>query len=198
MSEWYYSSAAYALFALSTCQVNVDESLFFHRTLAFSALMILSFVHLMHGLTNRAVSTWAFAFAYLLHFTTYGIFLFRGCVDHVWNVHKAWTTLASFWWNLPGLGQHYHHFDAISTGLGNIIIILMQSSYCSGNSTKFQTTLRGPSDCRVVWTIRRLHQKMIMLPKTFECYCSENIARTRNVVWNIGELSRTITSKWWW
>jgi hypothetical protein len=38
------------------------------------------------------------------------------------------------------LGQHYHHFDAISTGLGNIIIILMQSSYCSENSTKFQTT----------------------------------------------------------
>ena len=88
MSEWYYSSAAYALFALSTCQVNVDESLLFHRTLAFFALMILSFVHLMHGLTNRGVSTWAFAFAYLLHFATYGIFFFRGCV--VWNA--MWRT----------------------------------------------------------------------------------------------------------
>jgi hypothetical protein len=98
---------------------------------------------LMHGLTNRAVSTWAFAFAYLLHFTTYGIFLFRGCVDHVWNVHKAWTMLASFWWNLPGLGQHYHHFDEISPGLGNIIIILMKSPRACATLSSFWCNLHG-------------------------------------------------------
>jgi hypothetical protein len=39
-----------------------------------------------------------------------------------------------------GLGQRYHHFDEISRGFRNIIIILMQSGYCSENSTKFQTT----------------------------------------------------------
>jgi hypothetical protein len=32
------------------------------------------------------------------------------------------------------LGQRYHYFDEISRGLGNIIIILMQTGYCSENS----------------------------------------------------------------
>jgi hypothetical protein len=49
-----------------------------------------------------------------------------------------------------GLGQRYHYVDEITHDLGKIIIILMQSGYCSENSPTFQTTLRGPSDCGVV------------------------------------------------
>jgi hypothetical protein len=37
------------------------------------------------------------------------------------------------------LGQRYHYFDEIYRGLGNIIIILMQSGDCSEN-----TTIAGP------------------------------------------------------
>ncbi len=84
----------------------------------------------------------------------------------------AWATLSSFWCNLHGLGQHYHLFDAIflffrkldkvsdhvtwsqrlSSCLNNKKIAskgdnVAQAfeSYCSENSTKFQTTLRGPA-----------------------------------------------------
>ncbi len=54
------------------------------------------------------------------------------CRRIVWNVRIAWTTLSLCWWNL--------------------VIV-------RDNSTTFQITLRGPSDCLVVSrTIRRFHQ----------------------------------------
>ncbi len=126
------------------------------------------------------------------------------------RVQKAWATLSSFWCHLlisQTTRQSFRPRNVVpaivefseqshSKGLGNIIILLMPASYCSENSTKFQTTQRGPSDCRVVWTIRRWHQKddnvaqargdgikkMIMLPKPFECYCSRQLANISDYV----------------
>ncbi len=74
--------------------------------------------------------------------------------------HVTWSHRLPSFWTSKRFGQHYHLFDAISPGLGNIIIILsMPSSYCSENSTIAGTTLRGLKLCQVFWTIRRWHQK---------------------------------------
>lgn len=80
MNEWYYSSAGYVLFAISTAHIDVGDVLVY-KALAVAALIGIAIIHLIHGVTRRALSLWIIAAAYLLYGATYGAFLYRTYVS---------------------------------------------------------------------------------------------------------------------
>jgi hypothetical protein len=103
------------------------------------------------------------------------------------NIQKTWATLSSF--------------DAISAGLGNIIIILMQPWYCSdATQQSFRPRCkRGPSSRRqlapfferISYGLGRHYHYFDEISILFET--TRQYFRPRNVVLAIAEFSRTIT-----
>ncbi len=75
MSEWYYSSGGYLLFALSTYSVETDASLFSYKVFATLAMCLVSIVHCIKGV-RFPMSTWILALAHLIYVASYGAFIY--------------------------------------------------------------------------------------------------------------------------
>ncbi len=75
MSEWYYSSTGYALFALSVYHVETRASAAC-KLVAILSLLCIASIHLVQGITKQMVSWWILTVAYLLYGAAYGAFMY--------------------------------------------------------------------------------------------------------------------------